>query len=97
LSGKLRPFVAVLLALAYGSPSKVKDTVRVAMSAENLEKVVSALQDSLFFDGQRRPSSEPRSQDQKLETKLSAGKKLGLLIPGELPFHTVKGIQLILK
>ena len=60
---------------------KVRDSLRAALSAESLERTLASFQDVMWPDGQRRPPVEPRTETEKLDTKLSASLKLGLLIP----------------
>jgi hypothetical protein len=55
------------------------------MSAPSLEKVLAGLQETLWPGGERRVPAEPRTEAEKDATRVDAGKKLGLLIPGECP------------
>lgn len=65
---------------------KFRDTFKNLSSPESVEKTLASFQDMMWQDGVRRPPSEKRSDVEKEETKLRAGKKLGLLIPGTPTF-----------
>lgn len=61
---------------------KVRDSIRIATSADSIERSLASLQDTLWPGGTLRPSTEPRSDAEKTETRTRASRKLGLLIPG---------------
>lgn len=66
------------------SVRKVRDTLRSSMSAESFESHLAGLQETLWPDGVWRKSAEARTEVEKHDTRLNAGKNLGLLIPGRL-------------
>nr|XP_019049329.1 hypothetical protein I302_03111 [Kwoniella bestiolae CBS 10118]OCF28259.1 hypothetical protein I302_03111 [Kwoniella bestiolae CBS 10118] len=78
-----RQAIVVILQQFLGSTieRKVRDSFRSATSSESLERLISNLQENLFPDGERRSPSVVRTEQEKLDTRLRAGKKLGMLIP----------------
>lgn len=78
-----RQAIVVIIQQFLGSTieRKVRDSFRNAHQPDAIEKVLAGLQDMLFPDGQRRPPSDPRTAQEKHETKIRASKKLGMLIP----------------
>ncbi|WVQ97384.1 hypothetical protein IAU59_004496 [Kwoniella sp. CBS 9459] len=78
-----RQAIVVILQQFLGSTieRKVRDTIRNGTSFEAMERIIGTLEDTLFLDGERRPSSIPRTESEKAETRIRASKKLGLLIP----------------
>lgn len=64
--------------------SKVRDSLRSAMSADSLERSLASFQEILWPERIRRQPSEARKVTDKSETRLRASKKLALLIPGEI-------------
>lgn len=80
-----RQAIVVILQQFLGSTveRRVRETFRQATSMDALERHLTSLQDSMWPGGVRRPSSTPRSEAEKAETKIAASRKLGLLIPGE--------------
>ncbi|OCF73903.1 hypothetical protein I204_05748 [Kwoniella mangroviensis CBS 8886] len=78
-----RQAIVVILQQFLGSTieRKVRDSFRSATSSESLERIILNLQETLFPGGDRRPPSIERTEQEKLETKIRACKKLGLLIP----------------
>ncbi|WVQ62101.1 uncharacterized protein L199_000239 [Kwoniella botswanensis] len=78
-----RQAIVVILQQFLGSTieRKVRDSFRAATSSESIERIVLNLQETLFPGGERRSPSIERTEQEKLETKIRASKKLGLLIP----------------
>ena len=54
-----------------------------AMSADSVERSLAGFQEVLWPGGERRPPTTPRTEEEKMETKQRASRKLALLIPGE--------------
>nr|XP_019014818.1 uncharacterized protein I206_00904 [Kwoniella pini CBS 10737]OCF53599.1 hypothetical protein I206_00904 [Kwoniella pini CBS 10737] len=78
-----RQAIVVILQQFLGSTieRKVRDSFRSATSSDSFEKIILNLEETLFPDGQRRPPSVLRTDQEKLETRIRASRKLGLLIP----------------
>ncbi|WWC86349.1 uncharacterized protein L201_001222 [Kwoniella dendrophila CBS 6074] len=78
-----RQAIVVILQQFLGSTieRKVRDSFRSAISSDSIEKIIANLEDTLFPGGERRPPSIERTNEEKLETKIRASKKLGMLIP----------------
>lgn len=60
---------------------KVRDTFRNSHQPDAIEKAISGFSDLLVPHGERRPPSDPRTDQEKHDTKVRASKKLGLLMP----------------
>ncbi|WRT64244.1 uncharacterized protein IL334_001175 [Kwoniella shivajii] len=78
-----RQAIVVILQQFLGSTieRKARDSFRAATSSESIERILSSLEETIFPEGERRPTSVERTEQEKLETKIRASKKLGSLIP----------------
>lgn len=64
---------------------KFKDALKSTLSEDSLVKGLQAFEEMMWPGGERRPASTPRTDQEKLETRIRAGRNLSLLIPGEQP------------
>ncbi|WVR05972.1 hypothetical protein IAU60_003000 [Kwoniella sp. DSM 27419] len=78
-----RQAIVVILQQFLGSTieRKVRDSFRQGTSSAAFEKMIASLEETLFPGGERRPPSEARTEQDKIETKIRAYRKLGMLIP----------------
>lgn len=61
---------------------KLRDTVRAYMDESHLLQYLNIFRDNLWPGGHLRPSSSPRSPEEKARTRDEANHKLSALVPG---------------
>ncbi|KAJ9101491.1 hypothetical protein QFC19_005142 [Naganishia cerealis] len=92
-----RPALLLILQHFMGSTieRKIRESCESALSAQATENYIKMLQDTMWPNGERRPPSEHRSEDQKLRTKNSAESKIQALIPSACFSHAIVIVRLI--
>jgi sorting nexin-25 len=78
-----RQAIVILLQQVLGGTieRKFRDTFRKATSEKGIDKLLRIFQDNMWPDGVRKPPTEPRTDQQRYDTRLSASRRLGALMP----------------
>lgn len=81
-----RQAIVLLLQQVLGSTveRKVRDLVGKASQPKKIEKLLAAFQENMWPGGERKPPAAKRTPDEIRETRLSASRKLGRLLPDVL-------------
>lgn len=61
--------------------SKFRDTFRTLTAPRKVERLLSLFQATLWPGGTRRPDSPPRTDAERLDARITASRRLGMLIP----------------
>lgn len=78
-----RQAIVILLQQVLGGTieRKVRDAFRKATSEKGIDKLLRLFQDNMWPGGQRKPPTDPRTDKEKYDTRVSASRRLGLLMP----------------
>ena len=80
-----RQAIVVILQQFLGSTieRRVRDSYRLYASSDTIGRGFRYLEETFWPNGVRRASPPPRTEMEKVESRIAASYKLGLLIPGE--------------
>lgn len=78
-----RQAIVILLQQVLGGTieRKFRDAFKSLTSEEGIDSLLGKFQEGMWPGGERRPETAPRTEYEKYETRLSASRRLGLLMP----------------